>query len=149
LKGHAGRAGHLGHITVDGWGAPDICGMPGSLEDAIGNGTLAARCEGRYANTHELVAAYLAGEALAITVWERAVQALAVGIASLINVLDPEAVVIGGGISVAGDALFEPLSTALSACEWRPFGRAVPLLPAELGTWAGACGAAFNAMSQA
>ena len=77
------------------------------------------------------------------------IRALAAGVASLVNVLDPEAVVIGGGISKAGDALFHPLAAELAKCEWRPFGQAVPLVPAELGTWAGACGAAFNVMSRA
>ncbi|HKQ53383.1 MAG TPA: ROK family protein, partial [Pyrinomonadaceae bacterium] len=43
VTGHLRRAGHLGHICLDADGTPDIIGIPGSLEDAIGNGTLAAR----------------------------------------------------------------------------------------------------------
>lgn len=149
LKGHRGRAGHLGHISIDYLGAPDICRTPGSLEDAIGNDTLAERSDGRFKDTHDLVEALVAGDEVAEEIWGRAIRALAAGVASLVNVLDPEAVVIGGGISKAGDALFHPLAAELAKCEWRPFGQAVPLVPAELGTWAGACGAAFNVMSRA
>jgi glucokinase len=75
------------------------------------------------------------------------VRALACGIASLINILDPEAVIIGGGIAQAGEALFEPLRAELEQIEWRPAGHMVRLLPAQLGEWAGAIGAAREAMS--
>jgi glucokinase len=54
-------------------------------------------------------AAHQNGDAFASRVWLDSVRALAAGIASLINVLDPEAVVLGGGIMAAGDALLEPL----------------------------------------
>src|SRR6266545_1367650 len=47
LKGHIGRAGHLGHISLNPDGPPDIVGTPGSLEEMIGNCTLPARSAGR------------------------------------------------------------------------------------------------------
>lgn len=56
LRGHLGRAGHLGHITVEAGGVPDIVNTPGSLEDAIGNHTLGRRSEGLYHDTAQLVA---------------------------------------------------------------------------------------------
>ena len=146
LRGHLGRAGHLGHISLDPAGAPDIARTPGSLEDAIGDCTVKARSGGRFESTAKLVAASNAGDTDAQTVWWKSVQALAAGIASLINVLDPEVVVIGGGIAQAGDALFRPLKKYLNDFEWRPGGKKVRIVPAKLGDRAGAFGAAWNAI---
>lgn len=142
LRGHLGRAGHFGHLCLDVSGSAGITGTPGSLEDAMGDHSVAARSGGRFADTAALVAAHRAGDAIASEIWLRSVQALACGITSLINVLDPEVVVIGGGITKAGPALFEPLAGFLDTVEWRPGGHRVRILPATLGEWAGATGAA-------
>jgi glucokinase len=145
ITGHAGRAGHLGHISLDPRGAPDILRTPGSLEDAIGNHNISARSGGRWTMTRDLLAAMQSGDALAAEVWNRSIRALAAGIASLINVLDPAAVILGGGIMAAGAQLLDPLNIALDEMEWLLDGRRVPLLPAQLGDMAGACGAAARA----
>ena len=142
LRGHLGRAGHLGHVCLDPDGSADIVGMPGSLENAIGNCTIEQRTNGRFTGTYVLVAAHLAGDAEASAVWLRSVRLLACGIASLINVADPEIVVIGGGIARAGAALFDPLRSELDRIEWRPHGRHVRVVQAVLGEHAGAIGAA-------
>jgi len=147
LRGNLGRAGHLGHICLDPAGPPDIVGTPGSLETAIGNCTVAARAGGRFTSTLALAAAAAGGDKDAAAVWRRSIRALACGIASLVNVLDPQIVVIGGGIAAAGVALFEPLGTELDEMEWRPHGRRARVVPAELGEFAGAIGAARNAMN--
>jgi glucokinase len=146
LRGHLGRAGHLGHVCLDLDGAPDIVGTPGSLEDFIGNHNVVQRTGGKFATTHELIAAFEAGEPLAVELWGRSVRALACALASFINILDPEAIILGGGIARAGDALFAPLGRELETIEWRPTDSAVPLVPAQLGEWAGAIGAARAAM---
>ncbi len=146
LRGHLGRAGHLGHISLNPHGERDIVNTPGSLEEAIGECTLQARTGGRYPSTAELVTAYRAGEPEARAVWLASVKALAAGIASLINAFDPEAVLLGGGIAKAGDALFDPLAELLNQFEWRPTGGQVRILPAQLGEWAGGYGAANNAL---
>lgn len=146
LRGHIGRAGHLGHVCLDADGSPDITNIPGSLEEAIGNCTVAARTNGRFTSTHDLVAAQLAGDADATRVWLRSVRLLACGIASLVNVADPEVVILGGGIARCGPALFEPLAREMDRLEWRPTGSRVRILPAALGEFAGALGAAWNAM---
>src|SRR5690606_23919840 len=99
LRGHLGRAGHFGHVTVDSAGLPDIVGTPGSLEDAIGNHSLSARSGGRYTSTADLVADVARGDAEATAVWSRSIRDLAAGITSLINVVDPETVLLGGGIA--------------------------------------------------
>jgi glucokinase len=149
LKGHIGRAGHLGHISVNSDGAPDIVGTPGSLEEMIGNYNIAERTAGRFNSTRELVEAHLNGDAAATRIWLRSVFHLAAAIASFINAFDPEIVVIGGGIAQAGPALFEPLAEYLDRFEWRPMGVRVPVRIAALGDRAGAIGAAYHAMREA
>ena len=147
LRGHIGRAGHVGHTTLDLDGPPDVCGTPGTLELLIGNCTIAERTGNAWGTTHDLVAAHLAGDPEASHAWLRSVHALACGIASFVNILDPEAVVIGGGIARAGDALFDPLRRLVAEFEWKSAGYQVKILPATLGEFAGAFGAARNAMN--
>jgi glucokinase len=146
LHGQIGRAGHLGHICLEADEVQDSVGIPGSLEDAIAERTVSRRS--KFASSKELVEAMLAGQSDARKVWQRSVYKLACGIASLINVLDPEVVVIGGGIAKAGAELFVPLAKHLDAFEWRPGGHCVKVVPATLGEWAGAFGAAYNAIEQ-
>ncbi|MGE3311965.1 MAG: ROK family protein [Limisphaerales bacterium] len=146
LRGHVGKAGHVGHISLDPEGERDICGTPGSLELAIGNVTVSERSGGRYATTHALIDAHRAGDPKATRIWLKSVRALAAGIVSLANVLDPEVVVVGGGIAAAGDALFGPLRERIGETEWRACGHAVRIVPARLGDKAGAVGAARHGM---
>ena len=73
---------------------------------------------------------------------------LAAAIASFVNILDPETLILGGGIARAGETLFQPLREFLDPVEWRPGGQRVKLLPAELGEFAGAFGAAHHALKQ-
>ena len=113
---------------------------------AIGNCTIGERTRGRFSTTHELVAAHLAGDADATAVWLRSVRTLACAIASFVNILDPEAAIIGGGIARAGAALFQPLQQFVDEVEWRPGGQRVKILPAQLGEFAGAFGAAWHAL---
>ncbi|MBI4582539.1 MAG: ROK family protein [Planctomycetes bacterium] len=146
LKGRSGRAGHLGHLCLDPEGVPDVTGMPGSIEWAIGNYSLPERSRGRFPSTQALVEAHLAGDAEATAVWLKSVKALACAIASIINVLDPEVVILGGGIAQAGPALLDPLHRWLDRFEWRPLGEKVRIIPAVLGEFAGALGAAYYAI---
>jgi glucokinase len=146
FKGHTGRAGHFGHISLNSDGPPDIVGTPGSLEQMIGNCTLAARSGGRFTLTRQLVEAHLAGNAEATDIWLRSVYHLAAGIVSIINAIDPEVVILGGGIAQAGAALFRPLECFLEKIEWRPQGHRVHTIPAILGDLAGPLGAAYYAM---
>jgi glucokinase len=88
------------------------------------------------------------GDPQARAVWAASIQALAAAVASIVNILDPEAVVIGGGIARAGATLFGPLADRLAVMEWRPGGHRVTILPAELGEWAGAYGAARHAIDR-
>ena len=147
LRGRLGRAGHLGHLTVDAQGPGDIVKTPGSLEDAVGNASLARRSGGRFTMTRDLVVAAGQGDAFASQVWEQSMRALAAGLASIINVTDPEVVVLGGGIAAGARArMEEPLARWLDAFEWRPGGNRVRIEFATLGEWAGAIGAGWAAL---
>jgi glucokinase len=115
----------------------------------IGNHSLEARSAGHFRTTHELVDAVRRGDAQARRLWEISLEGLACGIVSLINVLDPEVVIVGGGIAVAGEALFEPLEKKVRENEWSLNGEHVRIVPAILGEFAGAIGAAWNAMQGA
>jgi glucokinase len=145
LRGHLGRAGHLGHISLDPDGPLDIVNTPGSLEEAMGECSLSRRSNGRFTSTAELLTAT---DQEAKTIWQTSIRALAAGLASLINVLDPERVILAGGIIAAGERLFDSLSAEMEKFEWRPHGRAVRIVPAAAGEYAGAIGAAYHAMNQ-
>ena len=147
LRGHLGRAGHLGHVTLDVHGTPSIVGAPGALETMMGNYNIHERTGGRFQTTHQMIAAFRRGEVFATDIWLKSIHALACGLTSFINILDPEAIIIGGGIAQAGDDLFVPLAKALDGIEWRPAGQSVAVLPAMLGEWAGAIGAARAAFA--
>jgi glucokinase len=83
------------------------------------------------------------GDELAGQVWGEAIEALGIGLANYITLLDPERVVIGGGMADAGQVLFEPLKVVLAreVC----FEPVPPVLPAALGNDAGYLGAALSA----
>lgn len=145
-QGNLQRAGHVGHMTLDSNGVATMTNIPGSLEYAVGNFSIAERTEGKFKSVQELVRAYESGDEEATKYWLTSVQKLAVGIASLTNILSPQCIVLGGGIAAgAGDALFEPLKRYMAKYEWRPGGHQVQIKQAELGSYAGAIGAAFFA----
>jgi len=147
LSGHLGRAGHFGHLCLDPEGAPPpTTPVPGALETTIGNATVERRTGGRFRDTQALVEAHRAGDPEASEAWLRSVHRLACGISSIVNAVDPEIVILGGGIARAGPALFEPLAKFLDAVEWRPLGPGVRIVPAALGEGAGALGAARAAL---
>ena len=148
IKGQIGRAGHLGHVTVNSDGSSDIVNTPGSLEQMIGNYNVSERSGGRFSSTRLLVEAHLRGESEATLIWLRSIHHLAAAIASFINAFDPQIVIIGGGIAQAGAALFDPLRANLDRFEWRPMGHQVEVMPAALGEKAGAIGAAYNAIRE-
>jgi glucokinase len=147
-QGASQMAGHLGHITVNADDAlHDVTNIPGSIEDAIGNLTIEQRSKGKYKTTSDLVEAYNRGDIFATWLWLSSIRKLSVSIASLVNVLAPEAVIIGGGISLAGDHLLKPLRDFLNEYEWQPGGKRTPVMLAHFSDLAGAIGAASFAKS--
>lgn len=148
LHGHLGRAGHLGHISLNPDGEQDIANTPGALEYMIGNYSIQQRSEGRFASTYELLEAYNEGDHLAVNIWEQSIKALAAGIVSIINIVDPQVMILGGGITQAGNSLLKPLNRYLDHFEWRPHGKQVEIRIASAGEFAGALGACYHALCQ-
>ncbi len=148
-QGFGQVAGHVGHTTVNAndvhW---DATGMPGAIEEHIGNESVVRRSHGRFQNTYELVEAYQRGDHFGSWLWLDSVQKLAVNLCSIANLLSPEVIVLGGGITKAGEALFEPLRSFVDLYEWRPGGKQVPIVLAKFGEFAGAMGAAAFAQQR-
>ncbi len=141
-QGAFNKAGHIGHMVIDSEGEPDIIGIPGSLEDAIGNCTIKKRSLGKYSDTQQLLEAYRNGDLFATEVWLKSVKKLAIGLAALTNILSPEMIILGGGITEAGKELFEPLEEFMTLYEWRTGGNKTEIVKAGFGDLAGAVGAA-------
>jgi glucokinase len=141
-QGSFNKAGHIGHMVIDSTGNPDVTGMPGSLEEAIGNCTIEKRSSGKFTSTHQLLEAFRNGDYLAAEVWLTSVKKLAIGLATLTNILSPEMIILGGGITEAGKDLFEPLEKYMSIYEWRTGGNHAKIVKAQYGDLSGAVGAA-------
>ncbi|HLX59991.1 MAG TPA: ROK family protein [Planctomycetota bacterium] len=147
-RGAHGLAGEFGHMIMDGReGAPQYAaGKPGALE-ALASGPAMER-EGRAAlekvraggppapqviSAKNVFDAAVSGEPWAVEARARCVGELGRGIAAAMSAYDVERVVIGGGVSLAGDALFVPLRAAVQ--EYLPtfMSGKVEVVPAELG----------------
>lgn len=145
-QGAFNKAGHFGHMVINDEGDCDVTGMPGSLEESIGNVTVEKRSGGKFTSTHMMLDAYRNGDEVAKEVWLRSVKKLAIGLASVTNILSPEIIVLGGGITQCDKDLFEPLKEYISNYEWRAGGNGVEIVKAEFGDMAGAIGAACFAL---
>ncbi len=143
------RAGSIGDMSLNS--ESDEIGflqVPGSLEDAIGNESVPRRSNHRFQTTRELVEAYAHGDEFAKDVWLRSVKKLAVAVCSLINILAPQQIILGGGIAQSNERLFKPLSEFMNQYEWRPDGNATPVVKAQFDDMAGAIGAACFAFDR-
>ncbi|MBB0232981.1 ROK family protein, partial [Streptomyces calidiresistens] len=146
---HSG-AGEIGHIVVRPDGPLCGCGQRGCLEtlasaSAVGR-AWAAACGDPAADAADAARAVAAGDPRALRVWREAVDALADGLLTGITLLDPEVVIIGGGLARAGDLLLDPLRGALR--ERITFQHPPALVPAELGDAAGCLGAGLLARAR-
>ena len=139
FTGHCGAAGELGLITLIPDGFSCRSGNQGSLEQYTSIGSI-RRSTGK--EPTEMSQLAQAGDPAALAFWQSYGQLLGVGLTSLIYVLTPEAVIIGGGIS-AGSEFFLPAT--FKEIEKRVLSTSRPglqLLTAELGNKAGMLGAA-------
>ena len=141
-----GFAGEIGHSPVAD-GPRCACGARGCLEVIASAGAIVRRYAERTGTevdgAREVLARAEAGDEDAREIWDSALDALAFALAQLAATIAPEAVVIGGGLSRAGDALFAPLASRLD--DRLSFHRRPLLVPAQLGGNAGLLGAALIA----
>lgn len=147
VAGAHGRAGELGHVSVDPRGRLCACGSRGCLETFMS----AAAIEARWLETHgspvparKIINEVIGRDPKATALWNEAVEALAAGLLTVMSLIDPAAIVLGGGLSGAGDRLLEPLAAAIRAGS-RPFHVGADLHLATLGDWSGCAGAAVAA----
>jgi glucokinase len=160
-RGGHGMAAEIGHFTVDPDGPPCACGARGHWE-AIASGSALGRRAREWAERgeapqvlaraggnveaitgHEVGQAAAAGAADALAILTEHARAVALGLGGLINILDPELVVISGGLIDLGDYLLGPLRAVLPEyVEAADLRTMPPVLPAALGEHAGAVGAA-------
>ncbi|MCC9311713.1 ROK family protein [Kitasatospora sp. RB6PN24] len=147
FAGEQGSAGEIGHLVVRPDGEPCPCGRRGCLQTVASACAIArrySRATGEIGvSARDVRDRADAGDAVAAEVWRDAVEALADGLSAAVTLLDPECIVIGGGLARAGAAYFDPLRTALA--ERLTFRTAPPVRPAELGHRAGCLGAALLA----
>jgi glucokinase len=147
-QGSFNKAGHIGHMVIDSDGDADVTNMPGSLEECIGNCTIEKRSNGKFSSTHDLLIACRAGDEFAKNIWSTSVRKLAIGLASVSNLISPDTIIVGGGIAEANDDLFIPLNKWFDEYEWQPGGIRPVIVKAVHGDLAGAIGAACFAMSK-
>ena len=117
FRGSGGIAGEIGHTSIDPNGPQCVCGLKGCLATFIGTNALLQRAEDELrargsdrsppASIDELVGAALDGDPMSVELIRRAGDKLGVGIANLLNLLNPKTVVVGGGIARAGDLLLD------------------------------------------
>jgi glucokinase len=165
VRGAHGLAGEIGHVIVEPDGPPCGCGNRGCWEQ-VASGLAIARAGARAVQDHpnsaiarladgdpervtgELVTeAARTGDPVAVGIFAEVGRRLGDGVAGLVNILDPEIVVIGGGASEAGEVLLAPLRIAFAASlEGADVRPDVPIVPASLGNDAGAIGAGLLAL---
>lgn len=145
-QGSFNKAGHIGHMVIDSNDDCDVTGMPGSLEECIGNCSIEKRTKGKFTSTQDVLNAYKCGDEFAKNIWLTSVRKLAIGLASVSNFISPDTIIVGGGIAEANEDLFIPLNKWFDEFEWQPGGIRPQIVKAVHGDLAGAIGAACFAM---
>jgi len=153
-------AGEIGHTTIDTEGRRCKCGNYGCLEAYASGPNIALRAvEELKAGAVSRLAAYVGGDLrqvtaqtvyqaahdvdqLALEVVNDTAKFLGVGIANLLNVFNPEVVVVCGGVTLAGDRLFDPLRREVALRAFKPAVSVCRIIPCELSGTAGVYGAA-------
>jgi predicted NBD/HSP70 family sugar kinase len=150
-RGTRGVAGELGHLSIDTSGPPCTCGLRGCLNVLVGTEPLLARARARakaagrraprLERVGDLVDAGLAGDEVAVECLDYAGRTLGLGLAMLLNLVNPATVVVGGGIVRAGELLLEPLRRTVarhSFSENISHARIVASMPGAAATARGA-----------
>jgi glucokinase len=142
-RGRSGNGGELGHVTVDWHGRRCRgCGRRGCLEAYCSGTSIAERAQEAGmdgAGAADVAAAARAGNTIASRVWDETCEALACGITSIVNLFEPEIVVLGGGVVRTGEQLLGPVRERVAE---QAMGGPVDVVAAELGDAVGVVGAA-------
>ncbi len=159
-RGFTQSAGEIGHVPICLRGAMCNCGNRGCLEAYVGNKYIIKRAiyaarkdkssilkglAGGNLNkiTPQLITeAAKKGDRLAIDLWRQAAEYLGAGLVFIVNVLDPEVIVVGGGVAGSGRFILDPLKAYVKKAIAGGPARAVRIVMAKLGNDAGLIGAA-------
>jgi len=165
LLGAHGWGGEPGHTIVEPAGPPCTCGSAGCLEAMASGPAIAQRAaglirEGRVSSLSEAVhrgtelTAEMVGKAaqqgddLALEVIGRAAYYLGIGVVNLINIFDPDVVILGGGVSKLGPLLFDPVRAMVRKSALTETQRETPIVPAALGDQVGVLGGVALVMTE-
>jgi len=158
--GRTGSAGEGGHVSIDYRGPICGCGKPGCIEVLASGSAIARRAREKVASgreslilelageklpavTGEVVGkAYAAGDALAREVLTESADMLALWLSNMIDLLDPEVIVIGGGAAALYGPFFGRLQERVPKLTVNPRAREVPIVAARYGADAGIAGGA-------
>ena len=166
FHGASDVAGEIGHMTIETGGRRCGCGNHGCLEAYASGPAIAARarealgghsasglrdrCGGDLAalTAAHVYAAAAEGDPVAQAIVRETAMYLGVGVANMLNVFNPDVVVLAGGVAQAGDALFGPLRDEVARRAFAPAVAAVRIVPGTLGAEAGVVGAAATFLQQ-
>ena len=161
VRGAANAAGEIGHIKLQMQDGPICgCGDTGCLEAFASGPSIVAMAQeylksGKSTNFREMagvdgeITPYIvakaaeAGDPVAKRIFEKTGYYIGMGLVSVINLLNPEKVIIGGGVAEAGDLLLEPIRKTIKERAMVIAGSSVEIVPAELGNSAGVIGASM------
>lgn len=159
VRGASNAAGEIGHIKLDMTGGPLCgCGDRGCLEAFASGPSIVAMAEeyikgGKSTKYRELanpdITPYVVsvaaqqGDPVAKRIFTIIGEYIGVGLASVVNLLNPEKIIIGGGVAAAGDILMTPIKETLVKRAMPISGGAVEVVPAQLGNTAGVIGASL------
>ena len=160
LTGANGGAGEIGHIKLQMNGGPICgCGDTGCLEAFASGPSIVAMAEeyikgGKSTKFREManggqITPYIvceaakAGDPVAQRIFNIMGEYIGIGLSSVVNLLNPEKIIIGGGVADAGDLLLAPLTETLKKRAMKIAGSAVEVVPAQLGNTAGVIGASL------
>jgi glucokinase len=159
-RGSAYGAGEIGQMGIHFAGVPGEHGNIGPLEKYVGNREVTALARDLYAEARcrvasedceprALSAAARRGDPIAIRVWDEFTTWLAAGLCSCVWLLNPDRIVIGGGVARAGSVVFGPLRKKMFAQLAPPFRSRLKIVPATFGNDAGIIGSAAVALGLA
>lgn len=160
IRGMSFAAGEIGQTSIDYQGRVGHYGNLGALEDYIGNNEIARDAQQAYqaagitkdiedCSPAALAEAANHGDQIASGQWDLIGRMLATSMMNACWLLNPEALVIGGGVARAGNLLFEPFKNHLFKQLSGPFKDRLAILPAAFGHEAGTVGAAALALEKA
>lgn len=159
LRGAHSVAGELGQTSIDYRGRAGAYGNLGSLEDYIGNNEIAADARQTYSSHNmeksitectpaALSQAAAQGDEIAVEIWRSIAQKLACTVINACWLLNPSAIIIGGGVAKAGELLFDPLKESIEQQLSPAFLEGLEIIPAQFSNDAGIMGAATLALEE-